>query len=109
MAGGRRKRFTLIALAVVVVLAVGAIVVFHVPVRVLKGKVVQVLGPNTDVADIRLGWSSVTVTGLRIKGPSGWPATDALRAERVVLVPTLRSLLSRQYQVRSVRIVKPYL
>jgi hypothetical protein len=109
MAVGKRKHLTLIALAVVVIVIVGGIVVFRVPVRVLKGRVAAVLGPSTEVTDIRLGWSSVTVVGLRIKGPSGWPATDALRAERVVLVPSLRSLLSRQYQVRSVTIVRPYL
>ncbi|MGD1048543.1 MAG: DUF748 domain-containing protein [Candidatus Krumholzibacteriaceae bacterium] len=105
----KRKRLSLIALAVIVVLIVGGIVGFHVAVRVLKGKVVEALGPNSEIRDIRLGWSSVNVEGLRIKGPGGWPADDALRAERVSVVPSLRSLLSRQYHVRSITIVKPYL
>jgi hypothetical protein len=109
MVVGKRKRLTLIALAVIVVLIVGGIVEFGVAVRVLKGKVVEVLGPNSEIRDIRLGWSSVNVEGLRIKGPSGWPAADVLQAERVAVVPSLRSLLSRQYRVRSITIVKPYL
>jgi uncharacterized protein involved in outer membrane biogenesis len=49
------------------------------------------------------------VEGLRIKGPSGWPEADVLQAERVSVVPSLRSLFSRQYRVRSITIVKPYL
>jgi uncharacterized protein involved in outer membrane biogenesis len=109
MDAGKRKRLTLIALAIVAVLIVGVVVGFQVAVRTLKGKVVEALGPNGEIKDIRLGWSSVNVEGLRIKGPSGWPAADALRAERVAVVPSLRGLLSRQYQVRSITIVKPYL
>jgi hypothetical protein len=109
MAGGRRKRFTLIALAAVVVLIVGGIVVLHVPVRVLKGRLVGLLGPNSEIRDVHVGWSSVTVDGVRIKGPSGWPATDALQSDRVVVVSSLRSLLSRQSRIRSITLDKPYL
>jgi len=109
MVVGKRNRLTLIALAVIVILIVGGIVGFGVAVRVLKGRVVAVLGPNSEIRDIRLGWSSVNIEGLRIKGPSAWPAADALRAERVAVVPSLRSLLPRQYRVRSITFIKPYL
>jgi len=109
MVVGKRKPLTLIALTIIVVLIVGGIVGFRVAVRVLKGKVVEALGPNSEIRDIRLGWSSVNVEGLRIKGPSWWPEADALQAERAVVVPSLRSLISRQYRVRSITIVKPYL
>jgi len=109
MVVGKRKPLTLIALSIIVVLIVGGIVGFRVAVRVLKGKVVEALGPNSEIRDIRLGWSSVNVEGLRIKGPSWWPEADALQAERAVVVPSLRSLISRQYRVRSITIVKPYL
>ena len=109
MVVGKRKPLTLIALSIIVVLIVGGIVGFRVAVSVLKGKVVEALGPNSEIRDIRLGWSSVNVEGLRIKGPSWWPEADALQAERAVVVPSLRSLISRQYRVRSITIVKPYL
>jgi len=69
MVVGKRKRLTLIALAVIVVLIVGGVVGFRVAVGVLKGTVVEALGPNSEIGDIRLGWSSVNVEGLRIKGP----------------------------------------
>ena len=105
----KRRRWALIALLVFVVLFVGGIVGFRVAVGILKGKIVEVLGPDSEIGDIRLGWSSVNVEGLRIKGPSGWPAADALQAERVAVVPSLRGLFSRQYRIRSIKIVRPYL
>jgi hypothetical protein len=109
MVVGKRKRLMVIVSAVIAVLILGGVVGFQVAVRVLKGKVVEVLGPNSEIGDIRLGWSSVKVEGLRIKGPSGWPAADALQAERVIVVPSLRSVFSRPYRIRSITIVKPYL
>ena len=90
MAAGKGKRWALIALGVLAVLIVGGIVGFRVAVGVLKGKVVEALGPESEIKDIRVGWSSVDVWEVRIKGPRGWPAADTLRAERVVIVPSLR-------------------
>ena len=109
MAGSRVKKWGIIGLIVLVVLVVGAAVGFRVAVQVIKGKVVEALGPESEIKELRVGWSEVKVEGLRIKGPRGWPAPDTLRADRVVIVPSLRSLLSDQIQVRSVTVVKPYL
>jgi uncharacterized protein involved in outer membrane biogenesis len=109
MVAGRGKLRGLIALVVLVVLIAGGVAGFRVAVGMLKGKVVEALGPDSEIKDILVGWSSVNVDGLRIKGPKGWPAADALLAERVVIVPSLRSLFSRQFQVYSITIVQPYL
>jgi len=109
MAAGKGKRWALIVLVVLVVLIAGGIVGFRVAVGVLKGKVVEALGPESEIKDIRVGWSSVDVGELRIKGPRGWPAADTLRAERVVIVPSLRSVLSREIGVQSITIFRPYL
>jgi len=105
----KRKRWGLIALLVFVVLVVGGIVGFRVAVSALKGRVLEALPPNSEIKNIRVGWSGVDIEGLRIKGPSGWPALDALRAERVTIVPSLRSILFRQYRIRTITIIKPYL
>jgi hypothetical protein len=109
MAAGKGKRWALIALVVLAVLIAGGIVGFRVAVGALKGKVVEALGPESEIRDIRVGWASVDVKDLRIKGPRGWPAADTLRAERVVIVPSLRSVLSRQIGVQSITIFRPYL
>lgn len=109
MAAGMGRMWGPIALGVLVVLIVGGIVGFRVAVGILKGKVIEALGPDSEIKEIRVGWSSVEVEGLRIKGQKGWPAADTLRAERVAVVPSLRSLLSGEYRVHSITIVKPYL
>src|SRR5438094_10023769 len=109
MAAGKGQRWALIALVVLAVLIVGGMVGFRAAVGVLKGKVVEALGPDSEIKDIRVGWSSVDVGELRIKGPTGWPAADTLRAERVVVVPSLCSVLWRQIGVQSITIVRPYL
>src|SRR4029077_4804602 len=69
----------------------------------------EALGAGSEIKDIRVGWSSVDVGELRIKGPRGWPTADTLRAERVVIVPSLRSVLSREIGVQSITIFRPYL
>lgn len=109
MASGRVRKWGLIALVVFLVLIVGGIVGFWVGIEILKGKVVEALGPDSEIREIRVGWSSVEVEGLRIKGQKGWPEADELRAEHVTIAPSLRGVLSRRYRVHSITIVKPYL
>lgn len=109
MTAGKGKRWGLIALAVLVVLIAGGVVGFRAAVGVLKGKVVEALGPGSKITRIRVGWASVNVEGLQIEGPRGWPAPDTVRAERITIVPSLRSVLSGQFRVHSVTIVRPYL
>lgn len=69
MAARKHKRWGLIALVALVVLIGGGIVGFQVAVRVLKGKVVEALGPNSETTGVRVGWASLDAEGLRIKGP----------------------------------------
>ncbi len=109
MVAERGKKWGLIALVVLVVLIVGGIVGFRAAVGVLKGKVVAALGPDSEIKELRVGWSAVEVDGLRIKSRPGWPAADTLRAERIAIVPSLRSLLSGQIRVSSITVVRPYL
>ena len=109
MTAGRGRRWGRIALVVLAILIAGGIVGFRVAVGVLKGKVAEALGSESEIADLRVGWSSVDVEGLRIEGPRGWPAADAFRSERIAIVPSLRGVLSGQLRVHSITIVRPYL
>jgi uncharacterized protein DUF748 len=109
MAAGRAKRWGLIASLVLLTLVAGGIVCLRVALGLLKDRVVEALGPGSEVGDVRVGWASVDVDGLRIKAPRGWPAGDTLRAERVTIVPSPRSLLSRNFRLHSVTVVRPYL
>jgi hypothetical protein len=109
MTAGRNRRWAWIALGLLALLVVGAFVGFRVTVGALEDRVTAALGPESEIAALRVGWSSLDIEGLRITGPKGWPASEALRAERVRIAPSLRSVLSEQVQVRSITVSKPYL
>ena len=109
MASTKAKKWGLIILAAALVLILGAIVGFQAAVGLLKGKVVEALGPDSEIKELRVRWSAVEINGLRIKARQGWPSADTLRAERVVIVPSLKSLLSDRIQVSSITVVRPYL
>jgi hypothetical protein len=106
---GERSRWRWIALGGLALLVVGGAIAFRLAVGILRDRVIDALGPESTVAEIRVGWSSLEVEGLEIAGPAGWPASAALRAERVTLVPSLRSLFSGQLRVGSITAVQPYL
>ena len=105
-----RRRWLRGALLALAALALAGAVAFRAAVSLLKGRVTHALGPTSEMADVRVGWSGVVIDGLRIPGPEGWPAKDALRAERVTIVPTLRSLVAGDtYRIWSVTARAPYL
>jgi hypothetical protein len=47
--------------------------------------------------------------GLSIDAPKGWPAARTLEAERVTIVPDLRSLVTDRIRISSIVVDKPYL
>jgi hypothetical protein len=109
MSPGRGRRWAWIVLGVLALLVIGGFISFRVAVGVLRDRVTAALGPESEIAALQVGWSSLDIEGLRIPAPTGWPASEALRAERVTIVPSLRSALSGQVHVRSITVSKPYL
>src|SRR4051812_43055263 len=93
------KRALLISAAAIAVAGVAAAVGLHLAATALKNQVEQALGADSEVAEITVGWSSIEARGVRIRAPKGWPTEDALRAERVLVTPDLRSLFSAQARV----------
>jgi hypothetical protein len=80
--------------------------------RLLRDEVLAALGPDSEVGEVRVGWSAIELHGLRIKAPAGkgaWPAADQLRAGRVTVVPSVKDLLSAKVRVHEVRIEDAYL
>jgi hypothetical protein len=102
------RRRALVAGSVFFVLAVGTAVGLCASVRWLRGHLASALGPGAAIGSLDVGLASLGVTALRLPGVPGWPARDALRAERVTIAPSLRSLLSRRIRVRSVQVDAPY-
>jgi len=109
MASSKAMKWGIVTLVVVLVLVAGGILGLRIAGGIIKGKVVEALGPETEIKDLKVGWYTVEMEGLRIKGRQGWPAADTLRVERVVIAPSLRSLLSDRIRIRSITVVRPYI
>lgn len=107
--GPGSKRWILVLVAILFVLIGGGVVAYRIASERLKGKVTAALGPGSEIAALKLGWSAVEVEGLRLRGPRGWPASHTLRAERVQIVPSLQSLLSDRIQIASISVDNAYL
>jgi hypothetical protein len=56
-----------------------------------------------------VGWSSVALIEVDIQAPKDWPTARMLQAERVTVVPSLKSLLTNEVRIASITIEKPYL
>lgn len=104
-----KNKTTVLMLILAAALLVCGAAGYRVAAHALKDRVEQALGPDSEVGAIRVGWSGVTVEGLRIKGTGQWPAGDTMRADRVDIVPSLLSLFSDQYRIHSITVEKPYL
>lgn len=76
--------------------------------RVLKAQVEAALGPESEIGAIELHWNGVEISRLRLKAPAGWPAEDALRAERIRITLDLRGLLDARIRVAAIRIEGAY-
>jgi hypothetical protein len=103
------KRWQIIVLAVLAIFGVAVIAGYRTGVKLLQSQIVEALGPGSRLTEIKVNWISVELFGLSIDGPKGWPASRTLEAERVVVVPDLRSLLSDQIRISSIVVEKPYL
>ncbi|MBI4988164.1 MAG: DUF748 domain-containing protein [Rhodocyclales bacterium] len=108
MAAPQSQRWAVIGLAIVVSLAVLIAGGLYFGAKALKGKVEQALGPESEIGEIRLGLTAVEIVKLRIKAPSGWPAPDTLRAERIRIAPDLLGLLSARVNISSIVIEGGY-
>ena len=101
------SRWTTI-LALLAGLAVALVVLFQFGLRALKSQVEKALGPDSEIADIRVGWGAVEVSGLRLKGAKGWPAADTLRAKRILVTPELHSLIGGHVRIASIVVEDAY-
>ena len=106
---GRLSRWLLILGAIVLLLGAAGFTGVHFATKALKAQVEAALGADAEVGSISVGFSSIDVEGVRIKGPKGWPAEDALRARRIVIVPELADLLSAKVRLKRITVDDAYL
>jgi hypothetical protein len=103
------KRWHIIFLAAVVILTVAIVAGYRIGVRQLQGKIIDALGPGSRLTELKVDWFSIELSGLSIDAPKGWPAERTLEAERVTILPDLRSLVTDQIRISSIVVEKPYL
>jgi len=108
MKNNLRRWGLILVVAVAAIAALGA-AGLHFATRSLKGQVERALGPESEVGEITVGWSAVEVHRLRIKGPKGWPVQDTLRAQRIIIVPDLRALLSAKVRLDRITVEDGYI
>lgn len=98
------KRLSIV-LAVLLALVLLLAAAWQLALRELRSQVLAALGPRASIASIEIGWRSVQVHGLRLRGEAGrWPADDELRARRVALQPDLATVLGALLGREAVRI-----
>ena len=111
----RVRRWMLIIVSLTIILAVAAFAAFQLAVRSLRSEVESALGPHGEVQQIRVALTGVEATGIRIRAPKegeipgNWPADDELRADRILVVPSIADLLSARLVISSIRVEGAYL
>lgn len=106
---GNKTRTIILIVAVVLMALVAAVAVgLHIATGILKSRIEQALGDNSEVGEIVVGWTAIELRRIHIRAPRGWPAWDALRAERVVVRPDLLGLLSARLHVPHIAVENAY-
>jgi hypothetical protein len=78
--------------------------------RQIESGLREALGPRASIGAVRLGFTGVEVTDLRIRAaPGAWPAPAELVARRVSLQPSLASLWSSGWHVSRIEVEDGYL
>lgn len=103
------KRILQALVILLVLLGLGAVLGLHFATKSLQGQVQKALGPDSEVGEIKLGWSAVELRDIRLHSPQGWPSQETLRADRILVEPDLRSLLSAQVKLRRITVDGGYL
>lgn len=103
------KRWQVILLAVVAIPGIAVVGAYRMGVRLLQERIVEALGPGSQLRELKVNWFTIEMFGVSIDAPRGWPAARTLEAEHVTITPDLRSLLSEQVRIASIVIERPYL
>ncbi|MFA5243552.1 MAG: DUF748 domain-containing protein [Sulfuricella sp.] len=103
------KRIIWAVVTLIIALGLAGTLGMHFAAKSLKDKVTQALGPESEVGEIILGWSAIEIRNIRIRAPQGWPSQDTLRAEKIVIKPDLRGLLSAQVKLQRITVEGGYL
>ena len=117
MSTPKSRRWLLLAIFLIGLPLIG-FAAFQYAIHTLRTQVEKALGPQSEVREIKVGLNGVEILGLRIKAPPreeggkkplAWPAEDQLRAERILIVPSLTDLFSAKVVLNTIRVENAYL
>ncbi|MDR2678927.1 MAG: DUF748 domain-containing protein [Zoogloeaceae bacterium] len=107
----RRRWPWILGISLFLILLV-AVIAFQVAVRVLKREIIAALGPEAEIRELKVSLTNVQIIGIRLPAPkdrADWPAEDFLRAERVLITPSLFSLFGERIVLDNIRVEGAYL
>ena len=105
----KMKKTLILCGAALFLLALGIAMALHLATNALQSRVQNALGPESQVAQVVVHWSSIEMRGVQVRAPAGWPAAETLRADRIVVSPDLRALISARLHVSKIEVENPYL
>jgi hypothetical protein len=103
------RKVLVVTAAVVVLAVVGGLAALRYGAALLKQQIEAGLGPDSEVGSIVRDGSSVVIHDVRVRAPADWPTKESLRAERIVVAPDLRALLSGNVHIASITAENVYL
>ncbi|CAB3797528.1 DUF748 domain-containing protein [Pararobbsia alpina] len=104
----RGKRIAVIVLSIVVLLGLAVLIAMRWAAGEIKGRIVEVLGPNGSAEQIDVGLYTVHLRNVRLGAPAGWPAADSLRAATIDIIPDWPAWFSHRLHLKSVVVDQYY-
>lgn len=110
----KTRNLWLIAGLILGILVAGAYAGYRYALTRVKVEIEKALGPDSEVKSIDVGLAGIQIIGIRVRPPldgkdRNWPGGDQLRAERIVIVPSMIDLLTGNLRLHTIRVDGAYL
>lgn len=105
----RARMFAIVGVAVGLVVVVGLFLAYRGLTHLVEGEIRSALGQGATIRSLEVNWNGIGVTELRVPAPQGALSPQMLKAERIWVTPSLRSLFTRALSIASVEIDQAYL
>ena len=103
------NRWGYLIIGTLAMMVLAAVAGMHFAARSIKGSIEEALGPEGAAAQINVRLTSIELLDVRIAAPKGWPTDTQLRAQRVLITPDLRHLMSDHLEITRIEIEEGYL
>jgi hypothetical protein len=105
----RARRWLLVLLVLALLLGVGVLFAYRQLSRIVEAQIRLALGSDATIRSLELTWNGAGVNDLRVPAPPGAPTPYMMKADRIWVAPSLRSLFTNTLNIASVTIDGAYL